>query len=102
MKIKVFLIPQQPKMYSQVFTITREVEWEQEKKDQDKMQMKLAKRPSQLMEDEDSDRPLDTPLVKQPLQPRPQHMICGYCPKSGTYRQKVYELCHIRIRRSVD
>jgi len=37
------------------------------------------------MEGEDSDRPLDTLLAKQPLQPRPQHMICGDCMKLGTY-----------------
>ena len=30
-----------------------------EKKDQDEMQMKLTKRPSQLIEVKDSDRPLD-------------------------------------------
>jgi len=52
MKIKIFLIPQQSKTYSQVFTTIREVEWEPEKKNQDKMQMKSAKRLSQLMEGE--------------------------------------------------
>ena len=49
------------------------------------MQMKSAKRPSQLIECEDSDRSLGTPLAKQPFQPRPQDMICEYCLKSGTY-----------------
>ena len=67
MKIKMFLIPQQLKIYSQVFTIAREVEQELEKKNLDKMQMKSAKRPSQLMEGEDSDRPLNTPLAKKLL-----------------------------------
>jgi len=56
-----------------------------EKKDQDEMQMKLVKRPSQLMEVEDSNRPLDTPLAKPSLQPCPQHMTCGYCLKPSTY-----------------
>jgi len=37
------------------------------------------------MEGEDSDRPLDTSLDKQSLQPYPQHVICGYCLKLGTY-----------------
>jgi len=98
MKIKMFLIPQQPKTYSQIFTIAREVEQELEKKNQDKMQMKLVKRPSQFTEGEDSDMPLDTPLVKQPLQPRPQHMICEYCLNLGHLqrnRQKAYELCFV-------
>ena len=54
-------------MYSQIFTIAREVERELEKKNQDKMQMKSAKRPSQMMEGEDLDRTLDTLLSKQPL-----------------------------------
>ena len=85
MKIKIFLIPQQSKTYSQVFTTIREVEWEPEKKNQDKMQLKSANRPSHLMEGEDSDRPLNTPLAKQSLQPHPQHMICGYCLEPGTY-----------------
>jgi len=49
------------------------------------MQMKLAKRPSHLMEVEDSDRPLDAPLAKPSLQPCPQHKTCEYCLKSGTY-----------------
>jgi len=40
-----------------------------EKKDQDEVQIKLAKRPSQLMEVEDLDRPLDAPLAKPSLQP---------------------------------
>ena len=64
MKIKMFLIPQQPKIYSQVFTITREIELKLEKKNLDKMQMNLAKRPSQLTEGEDSDRVLDTEITK--------------------------------------
>ena len=60
--------------------------------------MKLANRHSHLMEGEDSDRPLDTPLAKQPLQPRPRHMICGYCMKPGHLqrnRKKNYELCFV-------
>ena len=56
-KIKMFLIPQQPKTYSQIFTLARKVEWELEKKNQDKMQMKSAKRPSQFTGCEESDRP---------------------------------------------
>jgi len=36
-KIKIFLVPQQPKTYSQVFTIAREVEREREMKNQDKV-----------------------------------------------------------------
>ena len=48
-KIHMFLIPQQLKTYSQVLTIAREVEWGLEKKNQDKMQKKSMKRPSQLM-----------------------------------------------------
>ena len=70
-------------MYSQIFTITPEVERELEKKNQDKMQMESAGKPSQLMEGEGSDKPLDTPLAKQPLQPRTLHMICEYCLKPG-------------------
>jgi len=62
-------------MYSQVFTTVRVVERELDEKNQDKMQMKSAKRPSQLMEGEGSDRPLNTPVAKPSLQPRPQHMI---------------------------
>ena len=38
MKIQMFLIPQQLKMYSQVLTIAQEVEQKLEKKNQDKMQ----------------------------------------------------------------
>ena len=52
--------------------------------------MKSVKRPSQLMEGEDSDRPQDTPLAKQSLQNRPQHMIYGYGLKPG-YLQHSYQ-----------
>jgi len=45
----------------------------------------MQMRPSQLMEGEDLDRPLDTPLAKPSLQPRPQHVICGYCLKPSIY-----------------
>jgi len=54
-----FLISKQPKEYSQVFCHRSGSRTDPEKKDQDEMQMKLVKRPSQLMEVEDSDRPLD-------------------------------------------
>jgi len=57
--------------------------------------MKSAKRPSQLMEDEDSDRPLDIPLAKQSFQPCPQQMICGYFLKPSHLQRncwKAYEL----------
>ena len=47
--------------------------------------MKSANAPSQLMKGENSDRPLDTPLAKQSLKPHPQHMLCGFCLKPGTY-----------------
>ena len=80
-----FLIPKNPKKYSQVFFHRSGSKTDLEKNDQDEMQMKLAKRSSQLMEVEDSDRPLDAPLAKPSLQPCPQHMTCGYCLKPGTY-----------------
>jgi len=57
--------------------------------------MKSAKRPSQLIEGEGSDRPLDTPLAKQPLQSHPQYMLCGYCLKREHLQhncRKAYEL----------
>jgi len=60
--------------------------------------MKSVKRPFQLMEDEDSDKPLETPLAKQSLQRYPQHMIRGCCLKPGHLQrncQKVYELCFV-------
>ena len=87
MRIKMFLISKQLKNYSQVpyFFHRSGNRTGPEKKDQDEMQMKLTKRPSQLMEVEDLDRPLDAPLAKPPLQPCPQHMTCGYCLKQGTY-----------------
>ena len=82
-----FLIFKQPKNYSQVPYFCHRLgnRTDLEKKDQDEMQMKLAKRPSQLMEVEDLDRPLDAPLAKPSLQPCPQHMTCRYCLKPGTY-----------------
>ena len=54
-----FLIPKQHKKYSQVFCHHPGSRTDPEKKDQDEMQMKLAKIPSRLMEVEDSNRPLD-------------------------------------------
>ena len=66
-----------------------------EEKNPDKMK-KSAKRPSQLMEGKDSDRPLGTPLVKQSLQPCPQYMIYEYYLKLKHLQRnhlKVYELC---------
>ena len=81
------LISKQPKNHSQVpyFCHRSGNRTDPEKKDQNEMQMKLAKRPSQLMGVKDSDRPLDAPLAKPSLQPRPQHKTCGYCLKLGTY-----------------
>jgi len=67
MKIQIFLILQQLKMYSQILTIIRDVEWGLKKKKQDNIQKKLAKGPSQLMGSADSDRPLNASLAKQPL-----------------------------------
>ena len=58
--------------------------------------MKLGKRHSELMEGEDSDRPLDAPLAKQSLKPHPQYMICGYYLKPEHLKcncQKAHELC---------
>ena len=71
MRIKRFLIFKQPKNYSQVpyFCHRSGNRTDPEKKDQNEMQMKLAKRPSQLVGVEDSDRPLDAPLAKPSLQP---------------------------------
>ena len=60
--------------------------------------MKSAKRPSQLMEGEDSDMPVDASLANQPLQPRPQHLVCGYCLKPGNLQdshRETYELCFV-------
>ena len=75
------------------------------------MQMKLAKRPSQLMEVEDSDRlmevedsdrPLNAPLAKPSLQPYPQHMTCGYCLKPGTYNATAKKVMNYVIYGSGD
>jgi len=73
-----------------------------EKKDQDEMQMRLAKRPSQLMEVEDSNRPLDAPLPKPSFQPRPQYMTCGYCLKLGTYNTTARKVMNYVICGSKD
>ena len=78
-------ISKQPKNYSQVSCHRSGSRTDLEKKDQDEMQMKLVKRPSQLMKVEDLDRSLDAPLARPSLQPCPQHMTCGYCLKPGTY-----------------
>jgi len=43
-------------------------------------------------------RLINIPQAKQSLQPRPQHMICGYCLKPGHLQcncQKAYELCFV-------
>jgi len=44
------------------------------------------------MEGEDSDQPLDTPLAKQPLQPRPLYMICECCQELKTYNETTKKL----------
>jgi len=78
------LIPQQPKTYSQIFhhRLRDRTKNGEEKLDE------VANKFSQLMEGEDSDKPLDTPLAKQSLQPHPKYMICGYCRKSRHIQQK--------------
>jgi len=80
-----FLFPSSPRTILKFFCHRSESRTDLEKKDQDEMQMKLAKRRSQLMEVEDLDRPLDAALAKPSLQTCPQHMTCGYCLKPGTY-----------------
>ena len=64
--------------------------------------MKLAKRPSQLMEVEDLDRPLDAPLAKPSLQPYPQHMTYGYCLKPGTYNTTARKVMNYVVYGSED
>jgi len=98
-----FLIPKQPKKYSQVFFCHRsESRTDLKKKDQDEMQMKLVKRPSQLMEVEDLDRSLDASLARPSLQPCPQHMTCGYCLKQGTYNTTARKVMNYVIYGSED
>ena len=99
-----FLIPKQPKNYSQVpyFCHRYGIRTDPEKKDQDEMQVKLTKRPSQLMGVEDSDRALDAPLAKPSLQPCPQHMTCGYCLKPGTYNTTTRKIMNYVVYGSRD
>jgi len=59
--------------------------------------MKSAKRLAQLMESEDSDKPLNTLLAKQFLQPRPQHMICGYSLKLRHLQRNCREAYELRF-----
>ena len=73
-----------------------------EKKDQNEMQMKLAKRPSQLMGVEDSDRPLNALLAKPSLQPCPQHMTCRYYLKQGIYNATARKVMNYVIYGSRD
>jgi len=71
MDIRMLLIPQQLKTYSQVLTIARDVERGLEKKNQNQIQNKPMKRPFQqmdrdylVMEREGSVRPSDDSLAK--------------------------------------
>ena len=96
------LIFKQPKKYSQVFCHHLGSRMDPEKEDQDEMQMKLAKRPSQLMEVGDSDRLLDAPLAKPSLQPYPQHMTCGYCLKPDTYNTTARKIMNYVVYGSGD
>ena len=57
MDIQMFFIPQQLKTYSQVLSISCEVERELEKKDKHHMQNRPVKRPFQLMNEEDPTDP---------------------------------------------
>ena len=86
MKIQMFLIPKQLKTYSQVLTIAREVEWGLEK-NYDKMQKRLTKRPSQLMDGEDSVRLINVPLTKRSFQPSLPQSVCNFCHKPGYYKR---------------
>jgi len=54
------------------------------------------------MEVEDSDRPLNTPLVKPSLQPRPQYMTGGYYLKPGTYNATARKVMNYVIYGSED
>ena len=86
MKIQMFLIPKQLKTYSQVLTIAREVEWGLEK-NYDKMQKRLTKRPSQLMDGEDSVRLINVPLTKRSFQLSLPQSVCNFCHKPGQYKR---------------
>ena len=86
LRIQMFLIPQQLKMYSQVLTITREVKWGLEKKNQDKMQKKLVKRPSQLMDGEDSVRLINVPLTIRSFQPSLPQSVRNFVHRPGHYK----------------
>ena len=76
--IQIFLIPQQLKMYSQVLSISREVERGLEKKDKHQIQNMSVKRPFQMMDEEDPTRPSNGPIVRRPFRPPPQQATCGY------------------------
>ena len=87
MDIQIFLIPQQLKIYSQVLTISREVERGLEKKNHTQMQNRAMKRSFQQMGRGDPVRPTGAPLSKRPFQLVPLQMIrltppqtvCNYC-----------------------
>ena len=89
-------------VFSSFFCHRSESRTDLEKKDQDEMQMKLTKRPSQLMEVDGSNRPLDAPLAKSSLQPCPQHMTCEYCLKPGTYNTTTRKIMSYVIYGSED
>ena len=83
MNVQMFLIPQQLKTYSQVLTITREVERGLEKKSKNQVRNKPVKRTFPLMNEEDAARTTNGPIIKRPFQPPLQQIICGYCRKPG-------------------
>ena len=64
-------------MYSQVLSISREVEWGLKKKSEKQVQNKSVKRPFQLMNEEDAARATNGPIVKRPFRPPLQQRYAG-------------------------
>ena len=86
MGIQMLLILQQLKTYSQVLTITREVERGLEKKNRSQMQNEHVKRPFSQMNRGNPARAVGAPLAKRPFQHPPQQIVYEYCQKPGHTR----------------
>ena len=53
------------------------------------MQKRLAKKPSQLMDREDSVRLINVPLTKRSFQPSLPQSVCNFCRKSRHYKRDI-------------
>ena len=98
MRIKMSLIPKQPKEYSQVL-LSSSGKWNGPREGRLGWVADEVGEETLLIDgSKGSDRPLDARLAKPSLQPCPQHMTGGYCLEPGIYNTTTRKIMNYVVK----